>query len=59
MAPRIFLSHAWMDDAPARVAADPRRGLVRRLRDEGLEVFYDADELRPVARTGSSVPPAG
>ncbi len=47
---RVFLSHAWIDDSPARVAENWRRGLVRLLRDallaEELDVFYDADELQ-------------
>jgi hypothetical protein len=50
MTTRVFLSHAWIDDSPARVAENPRRGLVRLLRDvllaEELDVFYDADELQ-------------
>jgi hypothetical protein len=50
MTMRVFLSHAWIADSPARVAENPRRGLVRLLRDallaEELDVFYDADELQ-------------
>lgn len=46
---RVFLSHAWIDGSPARVADNPRRGLVRQLRDalraEGADVFFDEDEI--------------
>ena len=46
---RVFLSHAWADQSPARVAENPRRGLVRKLRDSlaaaGTDVFFDEEQI--------------
>src|SRR3954452_17832796 len=47
---RVFLSHAWIDRSNSRRDENARRGLVHLLRDalrrEGLDVFYDEDDLQ-------------
>jgi hypothetical protein len=62
MTARVLLSHAWIDDSPARVAENPRRGLVRLLRDallaDELDAFYDADDLTRVIFTVAPTVPA-
>lgn len=46
---RVFLSHAWVDRSPERVAGDPKRALAAMLRDHlsarGLTVFYDENAI--------------
>jgi hypothetical protein len=46
----VFLSHAWVDQSPERVATRPQRGLapelLRRLQTAGLNVFFDADKVQ-------------
>jgi hypothetical protein len=50
MATRVFLSHAWVDQSPARTVENPRRGLVHLLRDalrqKGVECFYDDADIQ-------------
>ena len=45
----VFLSHAWGDRSPAQTATRPQRGLsgelFRRLRDAGLQVFFDEPSI--------------
>jgi hypothetical protein len=46
---RVFLSHAWTDRSPPRVAENARRGLAQRMRDAlraaGADVFFDDDGI--------------
>ncbi len=55
----VFLSHAWLDQSPSRVAENPRRGLAPMLRDclmkLGIKVFFDDADIEDFDAIGDRV----